>query len=141
MIGRNVAARVIAEHGTSDLRTLVEQEGLVVKTRHPWEGSFEDAYVHPVIYVPKYLASAEFRSRVAHCLGHHFLHPANQVWLRGFDRIWSWKCEYQAEEFAAWILIPEAEAENASRMNSVEIAAHYRVDQRLAEVRMRGRLV
>ena len=57
------------------------------------------------------------------------------VLVRNDHRIW--KCEYQAEEFAAWLLIPEDESENVSPLNSVEISEHYRVDQRLAVVRVK----
>jgi hypothetical protein len=97
MIGRDAATRVIAKHGTSDFKKIVKAEGLVVKTLHPWRARYEDAYVYPHIFVPRHLPASQFRTLVAHSLGHHFLHDGNQVWLRGFDRIWSWKQEHQAE--------------------------------------------
>ena len=140
MIGRETAARVIESHGTADLESIVEAEGLIVKTRHPWKGSFDDLYVYPHIFVPRGLSTADFRSRVAHCLGHHFLHPGNQIWMRGLDRAWSWKMEHQAEEFAAWLLVPKDQSDDVKRMSIAEVAARYQVDEKLAEVRMESAL-
>ena len=137
MIGRDIAARVIASHGTADLESVVEAEGLIVETRHPWKGNFQDLYVYPHIFVPRGLSAAELRSRVAHCLDHHFLHPGNQIWMRGLDRAWSWKMEYQAEEFAAWLLVPEDQSDEVKWMSIAEVATRYQVDDRLAEARIR----
>ena len=53
MIDRNVAQRVIEQYGTNDLKTIVEKEGLQVRTRHPWPARFEDCYVSPIIFVPR----------------------------------------------------------------------------------------
>ena len=139
MIGRDSAARVIAAHGTSDLQSIVKAEGLVVKTRHPWPARFEDVYVYPHIFVPRSLHPSRFRTLVAHSLGHHFLHAGNQVWLRGFDRIWSWKQEHQAEEFAAWLTMPESEDLELVYGDSEGVAKKYRVTEELAKVRMKDR--
>ena len=139
MIGREGAAQVIADHGTSDLMAIVKAQGLVVKVLHPWEVRFEDTYLYPYIFVPKDLSSAGLRTRVAHSLGHHFLHDGNQAWLRGFDRIWSWKQEHQAEELAAWLTIPESEDPWLDYLSVGEVARKYRVDEKLADIRLRYR--
>ena len=131
-IGRDVAARVIAKHRTDDLKQIVQAEGLVIRTRHPWRVRFEDAFVYPVIYVPRHLRSAPFRSRVAHCLGHHFMHAGNQIWLKGWDSIWAVKDERQADDFAAWLLMPESETELIGGMSVQEVGRAYRVDEGLA---------
>ena len=139
MIGREAAGQVIADHETSDLMTIVKAQGLVVEILHPWEARFEDTYFYPCIFVPKDLSPAAFRTRVAHSLGHHFLHGGNQAWLRGFDRIWSWKQEHQAEEFAAWMTIPESEDPWLDYLSVGEVARKYRVDEKLADIRLRYR--
>ena len=138
MIGRDAAARVIAKHGTSDLKKIVKAEGLVVKTLHPWRARYEDAYVYPHIFVPRHLPASQFRTLVAHSLGHHSLHDGNQVWLRGFDRIWSWKQEHQAEEFAAWLAIPASEAPELAYMGVEDVVRKYRVNEELLRVRIQG---
>lgn len=78
MIGKEVAARVIADHGTSDLMAIVKAQALIVEILHPWQARFEDTYFYPYIFVPKDLSMAAFRTRIAHSLGHHFLHVGNQ---------------------------------------------------------------
>ena len=139
MIGRELAARTIARHGTSDLDTIVKAEGLRVETRHPWRARFDDLLIYPLILVPRDLSPADYRTRVAHSLGHYYLHAGNQAWLRGFDRIWSWKQEYQAEEFAAWVTIPESEGLELVYMSAGEVSSKYRVRQELAELRLQFR--
>ena len=133
-----MAARVIAKHRTSDLRTVVEAEGLNVETRHPWQVSSDDLFVYPLILVPRNLHASEFRTRVAHCLGHHFLHEGSQIWLRRHDRIWSWKQDAQAEELAAWLTIPESETIELTYMTAKEVARRYRITEDLAELRLNG---
>ncbi len=137
MLGRDVAARVITKHGTSDLKRIVEAEGLKVETRHPWDVSFDDLFTFPLILVPRNLHPADFRTRVAHCLGHHFMHEGSQIWLRGFDRIWSWKQDVQAEEFAAYVTVPESENPELVYMNVKDVARQYRITEELAELRLR----
>ena len=135
MIGRDIAQRVIRQHGTNDLKTIVEKEGLQVRTRHPWPARFEDCYVRPIIFVPRGLSSPDFRTRVAHCLGHHFMHTGNQVWMRGFDATWSAKQERQADEFAAWLTIP-ADVGSDVALLPPGVARRYRVTQDLAVIRL-----
>ena len=139
MIGKEEAARVIGDHGTSDLMAIVKAQGLVVKILHPWQARFEDTYLYPYIFVPQDLSVTALRTRIAHSLGHHFLHDGNQAWLRGFDRIWSWKQEYQAEEFAAWVTMPESEDPWLNYLSARDVARKYRVDEKLAELRLRYR--
>ena len=138
MIGREAAARLIAKHKTSDLRTLVSKEGLVVKPRYPWNARFEEAFVYPFIFVPRSLSRPTFRSRVAHALGHHLLHAGNQVWMRGFNRIWNLKQEHQAQEFASYLLIPEGKGMFLTHLSTDTIAQMYAVEEELVRVRGRG---
>ena len=137
MIGREVAARTIARHGTSNLDTIVKAEGLRVEPRHPWRARFDDLLIYPLILVPSDLSPADYRTRVAHSLGHHFLHDGNQAWLRGFDHIWNWKQEHQAEEFAAWLAIPASEDPELAYMGVEDVVRKYRVDEKLADIRLR----
>ena len=110
MIGRNEANRIIREHGSNDLREIMQAESVSVMRLDFGGARFREFYVNGVIFLPLETESeAEERSSLAHALGHHLLHVGNQVWMRGLDNMWSWKQERQAEEFAAWFLIPESE--------------------------------
>ena len=135
MIGRDTAQRIIEQYGTNDLKTIVDGETLEVRTKHPWRASYRDAYIHPIIFVPRDQPRAEFRTSVAHCLGHHFMHGGNQVWLRGFDWVWSAKQERQADEFAAWLTIPDGEEPYIAGLSTCDVAKIYKVAEDLAGVR------
>ena len=66
---------------------------------HRWE----------LIVVRRDLTRRWKRWYMAHCLGHHFLHAGNQLWLRKKDEWWWRRQEREADEFAAYLLMPEEE--------------------------------
>lgn len=68
---------------------------------------FRDMYCLDTILLPKGLSRSEAEIRIAHCLGHHFLHDGNQVWFSTVGFMWREKQEGEADEFAAWLLSPE----------------------------------
>ena len=136
MIGRNEANRIIREHGSNDLREIMQAEGVSVMRLDFGEARFREFYVNGVIFLPLETESeAEERSSLAHALGHHLLHVGNQVWMRGLDNMWSWKQERQAEEFAAWFLIPESADPALEGLSTSEICAAFNVDARIAQLR------
>ena len=136
MLGRNKADETIRKHGSNDLCEVIRREGLSIARLDFGEARFREFYVNGVIFLPLETESeAEERSSLAHALGHHFLHNGNQVWMRGMDSVWSWKQERQAEEFAAWFLIPESEDACLEGLSTAEICDAFNVDARIAEVR------
>lgn len=112
----------------------MKAEGLHVRERHPWSMPFGDMYMRRLIFLPKVITAAQRRTRIAHCLGHHFLHAGNQVWLHDYDPIWSWKQERQAEEFAAFLTIPEGEDRYVQGLQGAEVARIYKVTEDLVRV-------
>ena len=136
MLGRQKAQETIRDLGTNDLYEVVRAEELSIARLDFGGARFREFFVDGVIFLPLASASApEERSHVAHALGHYFLHVGNQIWMRGMDSMWNWKQERQAEEFAAWFLIPESEESRLSGLSSSEIAQRYEVDSRIVEVR------
>ena len=136
MLGRDKAAEIIREHGSNDLYEVIHAEGLSIARLDFGGARFREFYVDGVIFLPLDTESeAEERSSLAHALGHHFLHVGNQFWMRGLDSMWSWKQERQAEEFAAWFLIPESEEAGLEGISSYEICDLFSVDARIAAVR------
>ena len=136
MIGKETAARTIKEFGALDPEAIAGREGLPVATLELRSTRFRELFVPPVIFIPVDFTTVERRSLLAHALGHYYLHDCNQVWLRGFDRIWNWKQERQAEEFAAWLLIPEDDTPALVGLTVAEVAARFGVDVRLAGIRL-----
>ena len=136
MLGRNKAAEVIREHGSNDLYEIIQAEGLTIARLDFGGARFREFYVNGIIFLPLDSESvAEERSSLAHALGHHFMHIGNQVWMRGLGSMWSWKQERQAEEFAAWFLIPAGDESDLEGLSTFEICDMFNVDDRIAEVR------
>jgi len=128
MIGREMARKIIAVHGLNDPFEIARDLGIVIETVDNWVLKACDAFRYPKIALPSSASVEEHRESIAHCIGHYHLHTANQVWLRGHDTIWSWKQERQAEEFAAWLLIPEF-AGDVAEFDASSIAQQYGVTQ------------
>ena len=120
MIGRERAGEVVERYGGNSLKEIAWGERIAVRELSPWTGRFQDIFVNNVIFVPPRISIRHRRVLVAHCLGHHFMHAGNQAWLRGFDSIWSAKQEHQAEEFAAFLLVPELDCQTGARAVSPE---------------------
>ena len=91
-----------------------------------------------LVLIPRDLTAAERRTRIAHALGHHFLHVGNQLWLRGLDRLWNGKLERQAEEFAAYLTIPVSDEPYLLGSSVGDVATKYRVTEGLVRRRSQG---
>ena len=128
MIGRETARRIAEAHGLNDPFEIAKDLGIVIETVDNWVLSACDAFRYPKIVLPTNSPVEEHRESVAHCIGHYFLHSGNQIWLRGHDSIWSWKQERQAEEFAAWLLIPES-AGDVAEFEAATVAQQYGVTE------------
>ena len=61
------------------------------------------------------------------------LHPGNQAWWAKRDWVWDAKAEHQAEEFAAWLLLPKTEDYLLAYMSPAEAAKRYRVTEELVK--------
>jgi Zn-dependent peptidase ImmA (M78 family) len=140
MLGRRTAANVIARHGTNDLKAIARAEGVRVLTRHPWPARFDEVMAGRLILIPRDLPTSQRRAVIAHALGHHFLHDGNQVWLHGLDRVWNARQERQADEFAAWLCIPESDEPRIAGLPLPDLARRYRVTLDLAALRRKDTL-
>lgn len=123
MLGRRRAAEVLARYGVPDLEAIVIGEGLEVVELDRRAGRLQEVFVTPAIFLPRQAGLSQRRTLVAHCLGHHFLHAGNQMWFSRFNRIWSWKQERQADEFVAWLTIPDSAEAMVRSLSSWELAA------------------
>ena len=135
MLGREVARHVIEEHGSSDPEAIVKAEGLEVCSIPLWKARFQEFFVEPLILIPRGIDNRRRRTLVAHSLGHHFMHVGNQIWFRGIDRIWNRRQEHQAEEFAAYLIIPEGDEVWLPNLLDAEVARMYKVTEDLVRVR------
>ena len=136
MLGREMAARVLERYGNGNLKTIAKGERLLVRVLRPWKARFQDFSVYPFIFISDGISTVHRRTIISHALGHHFLHgDTNQIWLRGFDRVWNRRQEHQAEEFAAYLTIPEADEVWLPGLPDAEVARMYKVTEDLVRIR------
>lgn len=83
---------------------IAEREGIEIQESDNMPGRFDDVIVSGTIFLPRGLLTPEKRWRIAHCLGHHFMHNGNQVWCHDNSGVYRPKQEHQANVFAACLL-------------------------------------
>ncbi len=128
---------MIQRYGTNDLDMIIKAEGLKVRDVQRWAVRFQDLFVRPVILILQGVTRASKRTLLDHALGHHFLHDGNQIWLRGYDRVWSWCQEHRAEEFAAYLTIPKSDELYLIGLPGSEVAQIFHVTDDLVQARIR----
>lgn len=96
----------------SQLYEAIERLGLSVLVR-PLAGRLREVYFGDFIVLADRLGDAERRELAAHALGHHLLHAGNQWHTQRRTYTRANYQERQADVFAAFYLIPEAELDAA----------------------------
>lgn len=81
------------------------------------------------------LGQQERRYLTAHALGHHLLHCGNQLWFRGSHKATVLKQEREADEFAAHVLMPEAELDKLGDLVTWDMADCFGVPEELVHLR------
>lgn len=108
-----------------DVERIAEEEGLeVVDWPFP---SLEEVWLWPCVGVRKGLPRTWRRWVIAHALGHYYLHRGNQLWFRRRDDVLRRQQETQAERFAAFLLMPDAELERIRSFNLHDFAERFDV--------------
>ena len=83
---------------------VAERERIDVLEVAGMPGRFADVFIFSTIFLPTGLPRSQWRWRIAHCLGHWFLHEGNQIWCHDNHCLFRPKQEGQAEAFAACLL-------------------------------------
>ncbi len=88
------------------------------------------------IGIAKGLNPKEIRYLAAHALGHHLMHCGNQLSFYDWHKTSLLKQEREADEFAAHLLIPQAELKRLGHLNTWEIADYFGVPEELVRQRI-----
>ena len=110
---------------------------------HIGEWPFPRAEIHEakvgwLIGVAEGRSQRERRWDVAHAIGHHVLHPGNQLWLKS-QTLLAEPHERQAEAFAYGLLVDETEALREGLTEAWQVAEYFGVPEEM--VRVQGRLM
>ena len=85
-------------NGSVDVEAVAEGLGLRV-VYWPLAGRINEVKFGKFIGVNESLCPAKRRFAIAHAIGHHLLHPGNQIWLRA-ETLLEVASERQPEDFA-----------------------------------------
>lgn len=123
-----------------DVSRIVEAEGLEIV---PWDfaGRVHETIVGTSIGISSQILDPRYRrERIAHALGHHFLHAGNQLLERGImnDHL-TRREETEATAFAMALLVPADELFQclAMGMDVSELADHFGVTESFVRARCR----
>ena len=101
------AEGIYAKFG-NDLEMIISDLGLIV-LEEELAGRLSEVYFGDAIVVRRDLPRAVKRELVAHAIGHHLMHAGNHLTLQDNTYSFGNYHEKQANVFAAWLLVPEAE--------------------------------
>ena len=101
------AEGIYLKHG-ADLERIAGALGLIV-LEEELVGRLSEVYFGDAIVVRRDLPRAVKRELIAHAIGHHLMHAGNHLTLENNTYSFGNYHEKQANVFAAWLLIPEAE--------------------------------
>ena len=137
MIGKEKAAELHKRYGQFeypiDSEDIATREGLMVTT-WPFLSPVDEVKVGHNVGIREGLSSEWRRWDIAHALGHHLLHSAEiSYYLPPEIRR---KQEQEAEEFAAYLLMPEEELQNLTGMEMGELAGYFGVPEEMVGSRL-----
>ena len=131
MSGKAIARRTRKLFGTNDPEVIADREGLEV-TRMPLPKRWWDILLWDCVAIRDDISLPFVRWCLAHCLGHHFMHHGNQLKMKDWGVLIHKRLlqEAEAESFAAWLLVPEAELEELKRaegenLTTWKVAEHF----------------
>ena len=125
--GRSLRSEWAVE-GPADVEKIAEGLGLRIDT---WD--LPDAYevkIGDSIAVASRLGVRWRRWTIAHAIGHHILHPGNQLYLRAHTML-GFKNEREAEDFAYGLLVDPWEANEQGSITPWDLADFFGVPEEL----------
>lgn len=127
--------RKIGITGAADPEDVANICGLTVQGRD-FTGIYEQK-IGRTIYIANRLEADWRRWCIGHAIGHHYLHPGNQAWLRKKTML-ATPAEREAEEFAYQLFVDGDEVSELGLTEAWEIAEHFGIPEEM--VRIQGRL-
>ena len=118
-----------------DMELIAVEKGLIIKD-WPFLPPVEEVKVGRWIGLKEGLSGRWRRWNIAHALGHHLMHKGNQLSFRQWQASIKWKQERQANEFAAYFLMPEEELKKLKGHEIWETAKYFGVPEEIVWFRL-----
>lgn len=129
------AKEIIAFHYTNDPYIIAEKQNIEVIEKS-LSGRLKELYFGDYIILNQNLTFPKKRHYLAHALGHHFLHTGNRFFFAKMRYLQNSKEESQAEEFAAYLLIPDNILTDIAHWPINELADYFQVSPRFIQFRL-----
>lgn len=105
---KDMLDRMLGFSGQSP-ETIAANEGIVICESADMPARFDDCIIFKTIFLPINISADERLGRIAHCLGHYFMHSDNlwgwgKMWCRDNKTTREYKYEFEADCFAAFLI-------------------------------------
>ncbi len=126
---------IISQYQTNNPYIIAEHSKIQI-IEHPLSGRLKELYFGDYIIINNLLAFIDKRRYLAHALGHHFLHTGNQLFFAQQRHNQNIKEEAQAEEFAAYLLVPEKTLQDNLHLPLEELSEYFEVPDQFMQYRL-----
>ncbi len=133
---REILQRCKLSSAPINIDRIIESEGINLDDWH-FAGRIKEAYLGDSIGIKSTVNPKKRRELIAHALGHHFLHAGNHLYFEEHDQFVTFKQEYEAQCFAAELLIPTLILEPIKTLPIHELAEHFSVTEELVKFRLK----
>mgnify|MGYP001328596294 CR=1 FL=1 len=134
-LSQQKAANTIQSFRTNDPYYIAEKLDIAVLEHH-LSGRLKELYFGDYIILNKKMPYSQKRRYLAHALGHHFLHAGNYLFFSQMRYLQNTKEEIQAEEFAAFLLIPPISLSSIHSDDIAELADYFQVPPSFMQFRL-----
>lgn len=114
---------------------IIECEGINLDDWR-FAGRIKEAYLGDSIGIKNTVNPRKKRELIAHALGHHFLHTGNYLYFKTHDQFIPFKQEYEAQCFAAELLMPKLLFNPRKHLPFEDLADFFSVTEEFVKFRL-----
>lgn len=133
---REILQRCKQSSAPINIDKIIEREGINLDDWR-FAGRIKEAYLGDSIGIKNTVNPRKKRELIAHALGHHFLHTGNHLYFEEHDQFVTFKQEYEAQCFAAELLIPTSILKPMKTWPIHELAEYFCVTEELVKFRLK----
>lgn len=134
------ARRILRKYKSSaaqiDVHKIVKAEKLTID-EWSFRGRVKEVYLGDSIGLNRNTKPRKKRELLAHALGHHFLHAGNHLYFEENDQFTVFNQEYEADCFAAELLLPREIFKQHMHLTIKQIADHFDVERSLVKFHLK----
>ena len=134
-LAQTKSVQIISNYNSNDPYRIANFEHIDI-LEQTLSGRLTELYFGDYIILNKKLSDCQKKHYLAHALGHHFLHAGNYLFFSENRTFSNDKEESQAEEFAAYLLIPDSELIPIIHFDLHELVDHFQLEPEFIQFRL-----